>query len=148
MAFRRAFSEKVDLKLQCYGRATWKRQRLARGVEADTCYYVANADRVIGKRKFDLEFDPPPDIVVEIDITNESLSKFPIYAALGVPEIWHYDGREVQFYELAGDKYREVPQPRSFTGLTPAMLAAALDQSKSDGQTAALRAFRQQWSSK
>ena len=144
----RAFSDAHDLKLQKYGAATWKRQRLARGVEPDACYYVANADRVIGKHKFDLEVDPPPDIVVEIDITNESLGKFPIYAALSVPEIWRYDGSTVQFYELVGDKYREIPASRSFTGLTPATLVLALEQSKTEGQTAALRAFRAQWSAK
>jgi Uma2 family endonuclease len=82
---------------------------------------------------------------VEIDITNESLSKFPIYGALSVPEIWLYDSKKVEFYELAGGKYREVSTTRSFPGLTPAMLATALEQSKTDGQTAALRAFRQQW---
>jgi Uma2 family endonuclease len=35
-------SETLDLKLQNYGSATWKRERLARGAEADCCYYVAN----------------------------------------------------------------------------------------------------------
>src|SRR5262245_12901688 len=82
-----AVSEVQDKKLQNYGSATWKRQRLERGAEPDSCYYVANADRVIGKRHFDLDVDPPPDIVVEIDTTNESFSKFSIYAALSVPEI-------------------------------------------------------------
>jgi Uma2 family endonuclease len=88
----RAAADGLHLKLQNYGSATWRKQRLARGTEADSCYYVANASRVIGKRRFDLETDPPPDIVVEVDIPNESLSTFPIYAALSVPEIWRHDG--------------------------------------------------------
>ena len=137
----RAFAQSRKIKVQNYGGATWKRQSLNRGVEPDCCYYVANAFRVIGKRKFDLEKDPPPDIVVEIDITNESISKFGIYAALGVSEIWRYDSRKVQFYELVADKYREVSESRSFPGLLPAMLAAALEQSKNDGQDAALDSF-------
>ena len=136
-------AEELDLKLQSYGSATWKRRRLARGVEPDACYYVASADRVIGKREIDLESDPPPDIVVEIDITNESLSKFSIYAALAVPEIWRYDGTTVQFYELAGDRYREISESRFLAGLTPAILAGALEHNKTEGQTAALRTFRQ-----
>jgi Uma2 family endonuclease len=90
-----------------------------------------------------LESDPPPDIVVEIDITNESLSKFPIYAALSVPEIWRYDGRVMQFYALTNDAYRVISDSQFFPGLIPAMLADALEQSKTDGQTAALAAFRQ-----
>jgi Uma2 family endonuclease len=141
----RAIADRFGLNLQKYGSATWKRQRLARGAEPDSCYYVANAHRVIGKRKFDLSTDPPPDIVVEIDISNESLAKFPIYAALLVPEIWRYDGRIVQFYQLAGDQYREVSESPSFPKLQPEMLAVALEQSKADGQTAALAAFRQKW---
>jgi Uma2 family endonuclease len=144
-ALVRIVSEVLDLKLENYGSATWKRRRLAKGVEPDACYYVANAERVIGKRKFDLEHDPPPDIVVEIDITNESLSKFAIYAALAVPEVWRYDGKKMQFYELARKTYREITESRFLGGLQPAMLAAALEQSTTDGQTAALRAFRQQW---
>lgn len=138
-------SEMLDLTVQAYGSATWKRQRLARGVEADTCYYVANAGRVIGKRRFDLDVDPPPDIVVEIDITNESLSKFSIYGALGVPEIWRYDGRTARFYELSRDEYHDLSESRFLPGVTPALLADALEQSKSEGQTAALRAFVQKW---
>ncbi len=141
----RVLANTFKVKVQKYGAATWKKQSLDRGVEPDCCYYVANAVRVIGKREFDLEIDPPPDVVVEIDITNESITKFPIYAALSVPEIWRYDGKSLQFYELAGDNYREVSQSRSFARLTPAMLAAALEQSKIDGQDAALDAFRRHW---
>ncbi len=138
------FSETLDVKLEKRGKATWKRRQLAKGVEPDACYYVASADRIIGRRKIDLETDPPPDIVVEIDITNESLSKFPIYAALGVPEIWLYDGKKnMQFYELARGAYREIPESRFLAGLKPLILIEALEQSRTEGQTAARRAFRQ-----
>ena len=140
----RALSDTRNLKLENRGSATWKRRSLARGVEPDACYYVQNADRIIGKRTIDLDADPPPDIVVEIDVTNESLSKCPIYAALSVPEIWRYDGRMAQFYEFGADAYREVSESVSFPGLKPASLAEALEQSKTQGQTAALAAFRQQ----
>ncbi|PYS56327.1 MAG: hypothetical protein DMG13_00040 [Acidobacteria bacterium] len=135
-------SEELDSKVQSCGSATWKRQKLAKGVEPDCCYYVKNADRVIGKRKFDLESDPPPDIVVEIDVTNESLSKLSIYAGLSVPEVWRYDGNKTQFYELPPIGFREIQGSRLFPQLTPAMLTDALEQSKSEGQTVALRAFR------
>jgi Uma2 family endonuclease len=141
-ALVQAFCDARDLLLENYGSTTWKRQRLAQGVEPDSCYYVANAFRVVGKREFDLEVDPPPDVVLEIDITHDSFSKFPIYAALRVPEIWDYDGRTMRFHELTGDNYREISHSL-FPGLTPALLAQALEQNKTDGRTAALRAFRQ-----
>ena len=144
-ALVRVWADIHDLRVESYGGVTWKRRGLAKGVEPDACYYVTNADRIIGKRLIDLESDPPPDIAVEIDVTNESLGKFPIYAALAVREIWRYDGQRVHFYELAGDNYREVSESPSFAGFTPAMLANSLERAKTQGQTVALRAFRQRW---
>jgi Uma2 family endonuclease len=137
------FSEVFDITLETRGSTTWKRRTFRKGTEPDTCFYVANAARVIGKRTIDLETDPPPDVVVENDVTNESLSKFPIYAALGVPEIWRYDGKTAVFYELSAGRYQAIPESRFFGGLTAGTLADALDDSNRRGQTAALTALRQ-----
>jgi Uma2 family endonuclease len=141
----RVLSEELRLNVQSYGSATWRRQKVARGAEPDGCYYVANAARVIGKREFDLDVDPPPDIVVEIDLTNESLSKSSIYAALAVAEIWRYENGSFHFYQLAGGEYAEISESLSFHGLGPAMLAEALQESRTHGQTNALAAFRKRW---
>jgi Uma2 family endonuclease len=92
-----ASTDRYDLNLEPRGRTTWKRRKLARGLEPDGCYYVKSAERIIGIRRIDLDRDPPPDIAVEIDITNESLAKFPIYAALGIPEIWRYEAGKFIF---------------------------------------------------
>jgi Uma2 family endonuclease len=81
-------ADATNTVLETRGSATYRRRRTAKGVEPDTSFYVQNAARMIGKRRIDLETDPPPDVVVEIDLSHESSSKFPIYAALGVPEIW------------------------------------------------------------
>jgi Uma2 family endonuclease len=56
----------------------------------------------------DLTVDPPPDLVIEIDITSPSLDKFPLYAVIGVPEVWRYDGTHVTMHRLAGERYVEV----------------------------------------
>jgi Uma2 family endonuclease len=141
-ALVQAWADAGGLIVEHVGSTTWKRRRLARGTEPDACYYVAAAARIIGKLDIDLESDPPPDVVLEIDITNESLSKFSIYAALGVPEIWRDDGKAAQFYALAGDTYEIEAQSRFLIGLTPAMLTEALEESKTAGQTAALESFR------
>src|SRR5713226_8261991 len=83
-------SDELDINVEPRGSATWKRKP-DKGAEGDTCYYVANAERIIGKRDIDITKDPPPDLVVEIDSTNESLGKFVIYSTFHVPEIWRYD---------------------------------------------------------
>jgi Uma2 family endonuclease len=141
----RAYAEPRHVPVESYGSTTWKRPSLQRGVEPESCYYVASAARIVNKQAHvDLESDPPPDIVVEVDITSDSLDKFGIYAALGVPEVWVYRYTEMRFHELDGQSYREIAVSRFLPGLTPSMLALALAHSKTEGQTAALRAFRQQ----
>src|SRR3989442_950592 len=139
-----ALGDSLDLNVEPRGSATWKKKREAKGAEPDTSYYIANSERIIGKRKLDLNVDPPPDLVVEIDATNESLSKFPIYSTLRVPEIWHYDVRhnQIQMYELRGNKYVELPASRSFPILTSKALGDFIEQSKTKGQKAAMAAFR------
>jgi Uma2 family endonuclease len=136
------YCDLFDLKLESYGSSTWKRRSLEKGVEPDACYYVKNAEPVIGKKELDLEYDPPPDIVVEIDITNESFGKFPIYAALGVPEIWRYDGNTFQFYELSGHSFAETGGSRFLNGLTGLIMAETLEASNALGQTEALKIFQ------
>jgi Uma2 family endonuclease len=103
---------------------------------------MQNAARIIGKRSLDFNTDPPPDIVVEIDLTNASQSKFPIYAALGVPEIWRYDGSQAYFYHLSAEQYVETSHSRAFPFLTSTVLAQFIAQSKTEGQDAALDAAR------
>jgi Uma2 family endonuclease len=136
-----AACEALGLPLEARGSMTWNHRQNQQGTEPDTCFYIANAHRITGKRNIDLESDPPPDVAVEIDITNESLSKFPIYAAMLVPEIWRYDGTVARFYEQAAGRYREIGESRALPPLTAAMLTDALTRSKKDGQTAALAAF-------
>ena len=74
----------------------------------------------------------------EIDLTNASQPKFPIYAALGVPEIWRYDGSQAYFYHLAGAQYVETSHSQAFPFLTGAILAQFIEQSKTEGQVCCL----------
>lgn len=143
----RIISEESGIPLETRGSATYRQKRLAKGAEPDTCFYVQNASRIIGKRTINLEVDPPPDVVVEIDTTNESLSKFNIYAAFGVPEIWRYDGQQARIYQLADQAYAEVTASLAFPSLTAVVLTDFIAQSKTQGQTAVLAAFRQWWRS-
>jgi Uma2 family endonuclease len=140
----RALSEELGVTLESRGQATFKRKLLRQGAEPDTCFYVQNASRLIGKRKIELGTDPPPDVVVEIDTTNESLDKFRIYAALGVPEIWRYDGEQAYFYRLAGAEYEAIENSLAFASLAATDLARFVGLSKTEGQTAALAAFREE----
>lgn len=137
-------ADELSIDVESSGSTTWKRRRDQRAIEPDLCFHIANAARVIGKDELDLDVDPPPDLAVEIDVTNESLTKFPIYAALGVPELWRCVSKRksVLMYELAEGEYVEVAASRSFPMLTPTVLADFLEQSETTGRTNALALFR------
>src|SRR5262249_55888907 len=75
------------------------------------CFYVGqHASEMTGPdREIDLSRDPPPDLVIEIDISSSSLDREGIYAALGVPELWRFDGESLQALRLGGPDRTFVP---------------------------------------
>ena len=139
----RILAEEMDLTVEAAGATTYKQESLLKGSEGDESFYVRSATAIIGKRQIDLDVDPPPDVVVEVDIINESLGRFPIYAAFLVPEIWRYDGKQAHIYHLVGECYLERDASISFPVLTSTAMTEFLEQSKTQGQTPALAAFRQ-----
>jgi Uma2 family endonuclease len=138
----RAIALEMDVEVIDAGSTTYRRKRLKRGTEPDTCFYVANAALMHGKTQVDLSVDPPPDVVFEVDVFSGSPDKFSIYAKFGVPELWHYDVTQAQIFRLEGKSYVECEHSLSFPWLTGAMLTDFLDRCRSVGQDAAIRAFR------
>jgi Uma2 family endonuclease len=79
---------RLHVDILSFGSATMRKRKKAKGSEPDASFYIQNA-AVIGNRiQRDLAVDPPPDLVVEVDIHHDSRDSYPIYAALGVPEVW------------------------------------------------------------
>jgi Uma2 family endonuclease len=83
----------LDIDVQGYGSWTMNRKQKKKGIEPDECYYVQSFPSIAQRKRLDLTRDPPPDLAIEVDISGSSLPKQPIYAAIGVPEIWHFDGK-------------------------------------------------------
>ena len=66
--------------------------------------------------EMDMTKDPAPDLAVEIDITSRSIAREPIYAALGIPELWRFDGKQLVVLRFtAAGKYKA----QSKSGLFP-----------------------------
>ncbi|NOT59036.1 MAG: Uma2 family endonuclease [Acidobacteria bacterium] len=142
--FMRLLTIDLGMMLESLGSTTYKYKDWDAGLEPDTCFYLANAASIIGVDRFDDQTPPPPpDIAVEIDITSESLNRFPIYAKLGVPEIWRCDEKQLQIYHLTEAGYVEAETSRAFPFLTGAALFEYLERSLTEGQSATLRAFRE-----
>jgi Uma2 family endonuclease len=135
-------TEALDLNLVGLGSTTFRRADLARGLEPDDCYYIQRAAWAAGRDVIDLTTDPPPDLVVEVDITHPSLDKFPIYAGLRVPEIWRYDGDTLQFFRLRGEQYTQTPASDLFPWVPAEVLADFVQQGAAHGIIPMIRAFR------
>ncbi|TRU21448.1 MAG: Uma2 family endonuclease, partial [Microcystis aeruginosa Ma_QC_B_20070730_S2] len=94
------------LKIKSMGSTTLAREDLERGAEPDNAYYIQNQAKVLGKR-INLTEDPPPDLVVEVDITHTDINKLALYARLGVPELWRFNGQIWRIYRLEKGVYQE-----------------------------------------
>jgi Uma2 family endonuclease len=87
--------------------------------------------------------DPPPDLVIEIDITSPSFSKLPIYAQIGVPEVWRYDGTRAAIFLLEEGEYVEAGESVALPSLTSDVLTHFVEESTSLGSTDWLRRVRE-----
>ncbi len=118
------------------GSTTFRAEKKRKGFEGDGSFYFKNAETVRGKDEIDLSVDPPPELVIEIDITHGSLSKFPILAAIGVEEIWRFDGNGVVFYRLRNENYEQVAEsvclPNVKSEIVTELLFAAEEMKRSE----------------
>ncbi len=80
------FTEERRVACDSAGSATFLRADLQRAFEPDEGYHFANAAVVRGKDEIDLSVDPPPDLVIEVDISRSSLPKLGLHRALGSPK--------------------------------------------------------------
>jgi Uma2 family endonuclease len=119
-----------DIEVRRLGSTTFTRKDLSKGFEPDSCFYIQQVEHIRGKEEIDVAVDPPPDLIIEIDVTNPSLNKFPIYAALGVPEVWRYQRGQVQIFQLAGEQYTAVEQSTMLPPLTGTMLTQFLEENR------------------
>lgn len=117
---------------------------MKKGAEPDNAYYIQNQSLVKG-RNIDFTQDPPPDLVVEVDITHTDIEKNQFYASLGVPEFWRFNGQIWRIYQLQAEGYSEVETSPTFPQVPKEWLYQFLDQAKEDEITAvqALRSWIQ-----
>ena len=135
-------AEEMGLNIESLGSTTLKRPDLLKGFEPDSCFYIQHADTIRESEEIDLTVDPPPDLVIEIDITSPSLDKLPLYSAIGVPEVWRYDGTHVTMHRLAGECYVEVTHSVVLPPLTTEHATRFLEERKQVPSTVWLRAVR------
>ncbi len=135
----------LDVNVRVLGSSTFKRKDLERGFEPDSCFYVKNAKRIRRKKRLDLAIDPPPDLVIEIDITSSSIPRMPIFAEFGVPEVWRYDGNSLRMSKLEDNEYVSLNRSLAFRILTPRVLEDFLGKSQEWEDRPRLVRFIRDW---
>jgi Uma2 family endonuclease len=132
-----------EINVQALKSTTFKVEELQRGLEPDECFYIQNAEAAATMEDaFDPAINPPPDLAVEIDIAHRSIERQPIYAALGVPELWRYDGSTLRIMHLKRGKYIGRATSRTFPFLPIRKFSKFIPRMLEADQVRVVREFR------
>ena len=134
--------EELGLEVNRVGSLTLTRDDLEYGAEPDSSYYIQNELLVREKENIDLAFDPPPDLVLVVEYSRPKIDKFKLYAAMGIPEFWRYNGTTLRVYILANGQYSETQTSPTFAVIPIKEIPRFIEESKKIGQIAVTRAFR------
>ena len=135
--------ELAGMRIKTMGSTTMNYPKFRKGAEPDNAYYIQNQPLVKG-RAVDFSQDPPPDLVIEVDITHTDISKNQFYASLGVPEFWRFDGKLWTIYQLQFGTYVERPVSPIFPQIVKAQLYEFLALAKED-EIEAVQKLRAWW---
>jgi Uma2 family endonuclease len=120
----------LGIPIRSVGSTTFRRKDLERGFEPDASFYIQNEERIRGKRQIDLTVDPPPDLVLEMEMSPSALDKLPLFSSMGIPEVWRCDGQRVTILILEQDRYRETATSQAIPVLTSDILTRFLAESR------------------
>jgi Uma2 family endonuclease len=135
-------TEETETEIRSLRSTTWRRDDLKKGLEADECYYIQHEAAVRGKAEIDLTIDPPPDLAIEVDNTSSSMNRMEIYAALGVPEVWRYNGETLTIEHLVEGGYVAQEDSAVLPLLQRGDILRFLQTSQTMGETSWVREFR------
>ena len=122
------WAEELNIPVRGLRQMTCKREDVAKGLEPDDCYYVQSEPAMRNKLEVDLAVDLPPDLAIEVEISRSPIKKMPIYASLGIRELWRYDGQILRIYELVDGQYQSRETSRCFPGFPVAKAEEVLQK--------------------
>ncbi len=138
----RVWSLEKAVPVENLGSWTMQRADLARAIEPDACFYVQNI-AAVGEERLDLATTPPPDLVIEVDITSSSTARLSIYQALGVREVWRWSAQRLEVLHLIEGQYTAQRFSLVLSGFPVEQLTEMVLQSLRVGQDQVIRQFRQ-----
>lgn len=136
------FSEEKDIEIISLASTTIRRQSLGRGFEAAEPYYVSHAVQMLEKEEPDFEFDPVPDLVVEVELTRCTFDKMELFASLKVSEVWRYRSGGLDIMRLVDNNYEVVSSSVELPGLHASIVNEFLNNRIEIGETSLIKQFR------
>ena len=134
--------EELELNIMSVGSMTCKREDLQKGAEPDSSFYIQNEPLMRSKENVDLNQDPPPDLVVEVEYSRSAVDKLRLYAAMGVPEFWRYNGGELHIYRLEAGQYVLCHTSPTFDPIRTNEIPRFLKRNVEIGEIGVKREFR------
>jgi len=140
--FLETMSFDLQIPIKSIGSTTITSTETERGFEADEAYYVTSEPKVRGKLEFEPDVDPPPDLILEVDVSSSSIDQLALYAAMGVAEVWIHDGETLQFLVRSRrGKYDPAERSRAFPFLAPSDFEKFLERHSEMDETSLTRKF-------
>jgi Uma2 family endonuclease len=136
-------AEELGINVIDVGSMTFKRRDLEQGFEPDSSFYIQHEAVVRERTQIDLAVDPPPDLVIEIEVSHPAIAKLPMFAAMGIPEVWRFDGERIVILRLEGGTYHETAKSLAFPFLTGEVVTRFLVESRTLKRTAWTGALRE-----
>ncbi len=115
-------TEEFQINARSLGSTTYLKDDIEKGFEPDSCFYFENEERIRGVKRLDMSVHPAPGLIVEVDITSLSTFRQHIFAAFGVPEIWRFDGEQIEILKLENGKYFPIENSLALPLVTPEKL--------------------------
>jgi len=134
--------EEMGFEIKRTGSLTLMRDDLKRGAEPDSSYYIQNESRVRDSENINLDSDPPPDLVLEVEYSRSKLNKLLLYASMQIPEFWRYNGSVLRVYRLESGQYLECSTSPTFAPVPVTEIPQFIKQSRKIGEIALTRTFR------
>ena len=135
--YNRIIASLIDILAEQFGKnwlalgsTTYTRDDIEKGFEPDSCFYFANEEQMRGVKRLDMTIHPAPELIVEVDITSLSTFRQHIFAAFQIPEIWRFDGEQMQILKRENGKYIESSNGLALPKVTPAKLTEFVRKSE------------------
>ncbi|MGH9755320.1 MAG: Uma2 family endonuclease [Blastocatellia bacterium] len=110
---------------------TFRLEYKAGGFEGDDSFYFSYLDQIRQMDKIDLSKDPAPGLVIEVDISKPSINKLPLFADLGISEVWRFHKGGLKILRLSNGEFFEAEDSAFLPGVTAQAVSELISASQS-----------------